>query len=458
MGEAAVVARERTAHEKEIVAFISWANGALSDRHLRSILKRKLLAWSVPNQIVALSELPVLPNGKIDRRRLSMRADNQRSARARDAKTPDALRLQLVRVWEKVLGNPRIDTAQDFFALGGDSLAAATMLAAIEKYFGVHLPVSALLEGGSIDKLAALIREGGWSEAKLRLVALRLLGTKPALYCVPGAGSDALSFRELARRLGDDQPVFAFQPKGLDGSTPFLRTIEEIAAAHIAALRDHQPSGPYYLCGSSLGGVVAFEMARRLSKSGEEVRFLGLLDSYGGDYPKLRRDLSLAQKLKLALQGLLPVAERDKITLRNLRRGIADWLYRVLVNLDLRFNFRRRPIPYRRRFIYLQEVSFAARRRYQLRPYSGRIDLFRIEHQPSKELFQPEPNLGWTGMAEGGIEVHDLPGLHGQHLRLPNVAVLAEKLSACLERSGQPAGLNHSVSETCPQPAYVGSG
>ena len=88
--EAAVVARERTAHEKEIVAFISWENGALSDRHLRSILKRKLPSWSLPHQFVALSELPVLPNGKIDRRRLSMRADNQRSPGARDAILRDA--------------------------------------------------------------------------------------------------------------------------------------------------------------------------------------------------------------------------------------------------------------------------------------------------------------------------------------------------------------------------------
>lgn len=430
--EAAVVTRERAGDEKEIVAFVSWNNGARPGHDLRSALKRTLPAWSLPHHILDVPQLPSLANGKIDRVRLSKQAADQLRTADRRPGPPDALRLQLVRIWGKILGGGHIDTTQDFFALGGDSLAAATMLAAVEKYFGVHLPVSALVEAPSIDKLAGLIRTGGWSEAKLRLVALQLRGTKPPLYCVPGAGSDALAFRELARHLSDDQPCFGFQPQGLDGSTPFLRSIEEIAAAHIVSLRQHQPRGPYYLCGSSLGGVVAFEMARRLTQDGEEVRFLALLDSYGGDYPKLRPNLSIKQKLKLAIQGLLPVGERNKVTVRNLRKGIIDWLQRQAVNLDLRFNFRRRPIPYRRRFVYLQEVCFAARRRYQLRPFAGKIDLFRIEQQPSPDLFAQDSFLGWNGMATGGIEVHDLPGFHGQHLRPPNVAVLAQKLTACL--------------------------
>ncbi len=85
------------------------------------------------------------------------------------------------------------------------------------------------------------------------------------------------------------------------------------------------------------------------------------------------------------------------------------------------------------RFVYLQEVCFAARRRYQLRPFAGKIDLFRVEHQPSADLFEQDPFLGWNGMALGGIEVHDLPGYHGQHLREPNVKILGQKMLRCLD-------------------------
>ena len=436
--EAAVVTTGGATRQR-ISAFISTSNGELPPAQIRALLQQRLSVWSLPHDIFQLPQLPILPNGKIDRAALAREVNDRSSKRTAKAPFPaDALTLQLVRLWQKALETDNIDSATDFFSLGGDSLAAATMLAAVETFFGVHLPVSALLEAPTIEKLGALIRKGGWSESELRLVALQLRGNKAPLYCVPGAGSEALAFRELAAHLGDDQPVFAFQPQGLDGAAPYLDSIEKMASHYLATLRRHQPRGPYHLCGSSLGGVVAFEMARRLSQDQEEVKFLALLDTYGGEYPEVRKDLSVWQKLKVAARSLVPVAQRDNMNLRLLGKGIIDWFRRKIIHLDLRFHFRRRPLPYRLRFLYLQEVCLAARRRYQLRPSPGRIDLFRIEHQPPVELFEQDPFLGWNGMALGGIEVHDLPGYHGQHLRKPNVAILARQLTACLDsrRSG----------------------
>ena len=431
---AAVLATERDTNAKNIVAFVSWTNGELTEQELRSALQRRLPVYSLPQRVFSLSQLPLLPNGKIDRVALSYEAERRIKDKTHSPAVPgDALSLQLVRIWENILGNNSVETTSDFFALGGDSLAAATMLAAVETFFGVHLPVSVLVETPTIEKLADVIRRGGWSEAELRLVALQLRGTKPPLYCVPGAGSEALAFRQLAAHLGDNQPCFAFQPQGLDGCAPYLHSIEEMATHHITSLRRHQPRGPYYLCGSSLGGVVAFEMAQRLSHDGEEVKFLGLLDTYGGEFPRVRKGLSVGQKLKVAAQSLVPVAQRDDLNFRSLKKGIVDWFRRQLVHLDLRLNFRSRPLPYQLRFVYLQEVCFAARRRYQLRPFTGKIDLFRVEHQPSADLFEQDPFLGWNGMALGGIEVHDLPGHHGQHLREPNVKILGQKMLQCLD-------------------------
>src|SRR6266567_2944670 len=431
---AAVLATERDTNAKNIVAFVSWTNGELTEQELRSALQRRLPVYSLPQRVLSLSQLPLLPNGKIDRVALSYEAERRIKDKTHSPAVPgDALSLQLVRIWENILGNNSVETTSDFFALGGDSLAAATMLAAVETFFGVHLPVSVLVETPTIEKLADVIRRGGWSEAELRLVALQLRGTKPPLYCVPGAGSEALAFRQLAAYLGDNQPCFAFQPQGLDGCAPYLHSIEEMATHHITSLRRHQPRGPYYLCGSSLGGVVAFEMAQRLSHDGEEVKFLGLLDTYSGEFPRVRKGLSVWQKLKAAAQSLVPVAQRDDLNFRSLKKGIVDWFRRQLVHLDLRLNFLSRPLPYQLRFVYLQEVCFAARRRYQLRPFTGKIDLFRVEHQPSVDLFEQDPFLGWNGMALGGIEVHDLPGHHGQHLREPNVKVLGQKMLQCLD-------------------------
>jgi amino acid adenylation domain-containing protein len=405
-------------------------------------------SFPVPSHFVMVRELPVLASGKIDRVQLSKKAAQILATQDQpQSDASDALDLQLVRLWEKILDINAIGMTDDFFALGGDSLAAVTMLGAVEKFCGVDLPISALLDAPTIEKLAQVIRNGGWRDANRCLIALQLRGTEPALYCVPGAGCGALELRELARHLGVERPIFAFQPQGLDGSTPYLRSVEEMAGYYIKAMRLHQPHGPYYLCGNSFGGVVAFEMARRLTADGDEVRFLALLDSHGGDYPKPRKHLSLRNKLKPVILRRFPVGPEGVVSWRffkTLLRGSADlsvrcahkfhaWSQRHLIDLDLRWNFRR--LPYRLRYISLHEVCHAARRRYELKLFSGKIDIFRVEHQPSAELFEPDPLLGWGGMATGGIEVHEVPGYHGGHLGEPSVVILAQKLKACLAQA-----------------------
>jgi acyl-coenzyme A synthetase/AMP-(fatty) acid ligase/thioesterase domain-containing protein/acyl carrier protein len=432
--EAAAVAVQRADGDKQIAAFVSGETSSLADDALRSRLRQNLPSHSVPRRCFVLSLLPLLANGKIDRMQLSEKAARALAKKTCSPADPDdPLELQLVRIWQKVL-DVSVQRTDDFFALGGDSLAAVTMLAAVDKIFGVDLPVSALLEAATLEKLAALIRGDGWSAGDLRLVALQLCGKKPPLYCVPGAGSEALALRELARHLGEQQPFFAFQPAGLDGRASYLRSVEEMAALNLHALREQKPKGSYHLCGTSFGGVVAFEMARRLIAEGEQVPFLALLDTYGGEYPRARNDLGLRKKLRLALRYFLPVGQKETLSWPQLRKGLTEWYQRRLVDLDLRFDFRPLPRPYELRFLYLQEACFAARRRYKLQAFPGRLHLFRIEEQPSPDLFHVDPYLGWKGMAEDGIEIHELPGKHGEHLREPYVRELARELIACLAR------------------------
>ena len=412
-----------------------------------------------PSRLLVLQELPLLANGKIDRVYLSKKAAETLATKAKQlSDIVDALELQLVRIWEKVLGLDAVGTTDDFFALGGDSLAATTMLAAVEKFCGVDLPVAILLEAPTIQKLSKLIRRGGLSETDLRLVAVRLRGNKRPLYYIPGAAEEALSVRRLARYLTDDQPVFAFQPPGLDGHSRCLRSVEEMAKSYLDAMRLHQPHGPYNLCGASFGGVVAFEMARQLDADREEVAFLGLFDSHGGAYPKRRGSLTLRRRLELAVLRFLPYDQQDLFAVFSFKGGIRQWMrrclilkggikewmrscfIRCLINVDSLLNFRVRRCPRELRGRYIREVCFAARRRYKLMPFPGRIDLFRAEHQPPSDLFEEDPLLGWGGMAAGGIEVHQLPGDHHMLLGEPAIAaVVAAQLGACLEQATKKA-------------------
>src|SRR5207248_5409440 len=161
----------------------------------------------------------------------------------------------------------------------------------------------------------------------------------------------------------------------------------------------HQSHGPYYLCGASFGGVIAFEMARKLAALGEEVRFLGLFDSRGGEYPRQRQSLALRKRLRLALLRFFPRTWYLVFTLPWLKSALKEqtkrWLVRRMIALDRLWKFPTLRCPLNLRMLYIPEVCFGARRGYTLLPFAGKIDLFRAEDQPPSDLFEEDLFLGW---------------------------------------------------------------
>ena len=102
-------------------------------------------------------------------------------------------------------------------------------------------------------------------------------GRRP-LFCVHSVGGEVVSYRELARHLGPGQPVY-----GLQSPDPPLRGVREMAARYVAAIREVQPEGPYRLAGWSMGGIVAYEMARQLEAEGEKTDVLAVIDAASPD-------------------------------------------------------------------------------------------------------------------------------------------------------------------------------
>src|SRR3954469_25088298 len=110
------------------------------------------------------------------------------------------------------------------------------------------------------------------------IVEIQPQGSRPPLFLVHGVGGGMFwGYSNLARHLGNDQPIYAFKSRGLEG-LPEWATIEEMAANYITDLRAHQPRGPYLLGGYCFGGVVAYEMARQLEGQGEKVTLLALIN------------------------------------------------------------------------------------------------------------------------------------------------------------------------------------
>ncbi|MEU7034487.1 MULTISPECIES: alpha/beta fold hydrolase [unclassified Streptomyces] len=111
------------------------------------------------------------------------------------------------------------------------------------------------------------------------LVALRAEGDRLPLHCVHPVSGSPFCYSAMAHRLRAGQPVFGFEAPGFDGASEPLTSIRALAELHTASLRAARPHGPYQLLGWSLGGVVAYEMARLLAAEGEEVPLLVIVDA-----------------------------------------------------------------------------------------------------------------------------------------------------------------------------------
>src|SRR5579863_1246168 len=186
---------------------------------------------------------------------------------------------QLTQIWQEILGIDSITPDKNYFDLGGDSSVAVQLFAQIDKVFGVKLPLATLFDAPTIEELARVLRQdeapAGWSP----LVPIQTSGSRPPFFCIHGAGGNVLIYRELAERLGPEQPFYGLQAVGLDASRPPLTSIEEMATAYAKEIRRKQPHGPYFLGGYCMGGTVAYEIARQLQAQGERVALLALFDT-----------------------------------------------------------------------------------------------------------------------------------------------------------------------------------
>jgi hypothetical protein len=187
---------------------------------------------------------------------------------------------QLIAIWEDLLDVRPIGIRDDFFNLGGNSLLAVRMVVRIEQVWGKKLALATLFAGPTIAQLAQALLEARDDASGVRtpVVPLQTGGSRRPFFFLHGHYLGTASYcLTLARALGPDQPFYALDPYRLN-DLAIPPTLEEIAATHLEVLRAIQPEGPYLLGGFCNGGLVAYEMARQLSATGQTVDLLVLMD------------------------------------------------------------------------------------------------------------------------------------------------------------------------------------
>lgn len=365
----------------------------------------------------------------------------------------DKFETELVKIWQEFLGVDQIGIHDDFFDLGGHSLIAVRLFAKLKKQWGVDWPISVLFDAPNIGQFADLLRsevgdadesdatsEGVAQKRHRFLVAMNRTKntTRTPLFLVAGMFGNVLNLRHLATHLGEDQPVYALQAKGLYGEDEPHLTFVDAARDYIAEIREVQPTGPYMVGGFSGGGVTAFEIAHQLLQAGEEVSALVMLDSIP-PHPAWPETTTVD---RLRIRGQL------------LRREI---LHNPLGSLKRRLRFElqkrskqgnapeRTPAEFRSDQI---EIAFrTSLANYEMRVLPTDISLFRPPLDATYDLgngrcanvdgLLMEDRNWWAPWTSGRVDVEIVPGNHDSMVLEPNVKVLAARVRNVLDDAQQ---------------------
>jgi acyl transferase domain-containing protein/thioesterase domain-containing protein len=385
----------------------------------------------------------------------------------------EEIEVTLTRWWKELLGVETVNIRDDFFDLGGQSLTGVRLLAKVKKKYGVDLKLATLFSAPTIEKLCALVRnqtapsfhspmhapsrpfEPQSNTHSGVLIEIRRGGPRN-LFLVHDGEGEILLYLNLARRMPDDLAVFGIEPRRLVRVPLAHVSIEDMAAFYVEEIRRKQPHGPYLLGGMCAGGVIAYEMASQLIRSGESVELVAMLDAVVPGIQE-RPGRTTEQRLD-RLKGALAHAQKSEVGPLKRAGNIIGAISQKLVNTVLwEISHRGKQLSARVRYrllctllsrelewprfvpaLSLRDIYDGAAARYTPKPLSiSSIVLVRArtgegEDTPYREIYA-DPTFGWGAVAQE-LAVVDVDGGHITMLQDSFVDSLAETLMPYLQQ------------------------
>lgn len=377
-----VIARKDEQGQNYLVAYVVPTAGATVDVSAwRTYLSDTLTPAMVPTAFVTLERLPLLPTGKVDRRQLPEPAFNSTGSENGFVAPKGPVEEKLAKIWRDLLNIEQVGSHDNFFEVGGHSLLAMRLLKQIEQTFGQKIPLTLLFQAPTIAQLAESFEEQQEAPpGQTSVVPIRAAGTKPPIFGLPGnMGNVFTDLKDLGRHLDPSHPFYGLQ----DG--PHNPTkIEDHAAHYLAEMRRVQPTGPYFLIGICTGGLLAFEMAQQLRAQAQSVALLALVEPAQLFPSKLK---SYRWIMRYFVNQAVHRLSDMEGSLSQLRQA-SDNTYRELKKKVV--------------------GNSVAARRYNIRPYAGRLDLYLT----AETLKSPNnPRIEWKNWATE-VYIHQIPGTH----------------------------------------------
>jgi thioesterase domain-containing protein/acyl carrier protein len=326
-----------------------------------------------------------------------------------------------------VLQLDKVGVHDNFFELGGHSLLAVRLMSRIQQTFQYQVPLSSLFQSPTLEQFAMLVTERvapAWSP----IVPIQPHGSRTPLFCIHEVTGFASFYTDLAQHLDPDQPLYGLQARGLDQQQAPHTSIHEMATCYREAIRQVQARGPYLLAGHSMGGAIAYEISQQLRQEGEEIAFLGLLDSYVNipfDDPEPTDAKMLIGYLRQANGSIERLGQMISETDEDIIPTAFATAQRAgLVPADL-------CLADFQRYFEVYKTNVHAASTYQPQPYSGTATLFACQEHPATTK---HANIDrWRSLVRN-LELYEVPGNHRSMVLPPHVDHLAAEISNCLRR------------------------
>ncbi|WP_411122645.1 amino acid adenylation domain-containing protein [Streptomyces sp. x-19] len=411
-----------------LVGYVVRDPGHLEPVQPTEALHERLPGYMVPTRFVDLEELPLTVNGKLDRKALP--APDLPGNRGPRQAPRDRTELRMARIWEHVLGVTPVGVRDDFFALGGHSLKAFALIEAIRREMDVALPLHVVFRKPTVELMCEALPAGAGD----RLLVPLADGdpAQPPLFLVHPQGGDVCCYLELARGLGSRRKVYGIESVGYNTDEPPLHQVPDMVDRYLSELRSAAPHGPYLLAGWSFGGRVAFEIAARLEAEGEQVAFLGLIDTRAPARGPVRpQEENISGATGLLQLGIAAGLDAEDLRGLDEEEAIATLLRKG--HEDGRLPHRAETAAMRR----MVRVAAANERAAALHRVTGQVrtdlHVFAVAEQHPvlrTPLIDPEE---WTVRTEGSVHTIGIPGNHQTLVDPPHAAELAALMATALE-------------------------
>ena len=365
----------------------------------------------------------------------------------------------------------QLDWEQPLTSMGLDSLTVVELSDLLQDSLGTSFPATLIFEYSTVEALAnylakevlspqpsanydmGLVPDGNLDSGfATPVIAIQPKGSQPPFFCIPGGVGTAFYLHSLAFHLGQDQPFYGLQARGMDDRAEPQTNVEAIAVDYIDALKNIQPTGPYFFGGHSFGGQVAFEISQQLQKQGDEIGLLAIFDipaplfsSFiiaGWDDTKYMSEVVrlfeyfLKENLEISYNDLKVFSPDEQL----------DYVTERLVK-----KLHVRPSEGAKRqvhgFVKVLKASVYAMGHYHPEKlYPTPITLFRSSDvrvwntaigvtDAIRNQLQKNSCLGWEQLSQRSVELETVPGDHITMMLEPHVQVLAERLRVRIDKA-----------------------